>query len=44
MTWPIALLLAVSCLFAVAYLGSITAMIGLAVCDAIGRQIERALQ
>ena len=40
MNWPVALLLAVCALFALAYIGAISAMLGLKLCDAIARGLR----
>jgi hypothetical protein len=39
MTWPVALLLAVVTLFAVAYLGAIAGLVGLKIHDAIAASL-----
>ena len=41
MNWPVALLLAICTLFALAYVCAITAMLGLALSDLIARALHR---
>lgn len=43
MTWPIALFLAVAALLALAFVGSIAAMLGLKVFDALAWTVRRVL-